>query len=153
MRVYIKILIISSDNYPGVCNISGWRKAENGTSAMISDPLLALLTQARAAQQECSRHTWPRFVASHRAAAHLHASNDLLRAIIGPGHIRLPVEDPVIGPMFTQTDEQQAQLIQGRQGLIPPGSTLWDLFPEFEQASTTFQGQLGDQEFDFIDHP
>jgi len=144
---------MSSKTNQSVCNISGWRLTENGPRVMVSDQLLALLTQARAAQQECSRHTWPRFVTSHRAAAHLHASNDLLRAIIGPGHIRLPVEDPVIGPMFTQTDEQQAQLIQGRQRLIPPGSTLWDLFPEFEQASTTFQGQLGDQEFDFIDHP
>lgn len=120
---------------------------------MISGQLLALPTKARAAQHERSRHTCPGFVSSHRAATHLHASNNLLRAIMGPGHVRLPVEDPVIGPMFAKTDEQQAQLIQGRQGLIPPGSALWDLLPEFEQTSTTFQGQLGDQEFDFIDHP
>ncbi len=116
-------------------------KYENGhkqNSSLIN--YRCLLSHTGAAHHERCPHTRPGFVASHRAAAHLHAPNDLLRVIVGPGHVRLPVEDPVIGPMFTQTDEQQAQLIQGRQGLISPGSALWDLLPQFEQASTTFQG-------------
>ena len=88
-----------------------------GTSRILPNQLSVLLSHTGAAHHERCPHTRPGFVASHRAAAHLHAPNHLLRAIVGPGHVRLPVEDPVIGPMFTQTDEQQAQLIQEETGV------------------------------------
>ena len=52
--------------------------------------------------QQTSQHTIAGFVTSDRSAAHLHATNDLLSAIIGPRHIVLLIEDAVICPMFTQ---------------------------------------------------
>ena len=111
------------------------------------------LANARPSQHQVIEHPLLGFVASYRSTAHLHPPDDLLGAIIGPRHVHLPVENPVVGSMFTQPDEQQAELIQGRQGLIPPGSALWDFLPQFEQSPTAFLGQLGDQELDFVDHP
>jgi len=88
----------------GVCNISGWRVLGNGQNEM-SPFFLWRLANARSSKHQAIEHPRLGFIAPHRAAAHLHSTDDLLSAVVRPGHIGLPIEDPVVGPMFAQANK------------------------------------------------
>ena len=57
-------------------------------------------------RHQSSQHTGFRLVASHGAAAHFHAANHLFGGVVGPGYLRLPVENTVMLPIFAQADQQ-----------------------------------------------
>jgi hypothetical protein len=119
----------------------------------LSSDLIYLSADPIPSQHQSSLHARPGFVAPHSPAAHLHPTNRLLRGVIRPGHIRLPVENTIIVPMVTQADEQFAQFIHGRERSIRACSFNCYLLPKLKQALSTLRRQFGDQLFHFLDHP
>lgn len=107
----------------------------------------------RTSQHESRRHPRPRFVAPQRTASHLHESDDLFGAVIGPEHILVPIKNSVSVPMFAQAQEQNAQLAEGRERLGLSDLFFGDLFPQLIQATTSFWGQCFEQAFDFLQDP
>lgn len=77
---------------------------------MVTDLLEGLI----GSNQQTSQHAFAKLITSDRHAVRLHATDNLLGAIIGPGNIILPGKYPILGPMLTQVEEKVAELIHRR---------------------------------------
>jgi hypothetical protein len=99
-------------------------------------------SKACSSHEQGSPHPLPGFIPSHSARAHFQFANDLLSAIVGPGHVWLPIEDPVTLPVLAQTDQHIAQLLQWRAFASLSNSAFRDLLPELKQAATAFWWQF-----------
>ena len=98
------------------------------------------LGSAACSDQQSSQHAIEGFITANCPAADFHPADDLLSAIIGPGHLILPGKYTIVSPVLTQANEQIAQLFQGRARAVLPNPAFGDLFPEFEQAFAAFRG-------------
>jgi hypothetical protein len=73
---------------------------------------------------------------------HFHTSNRLLSTIIIPGYIRLSVENAKAMPVFTQADQQAAQVIDRRELLVSSLPRHSNLLVQFDQLTIPIERQL-----------
>ena len=72
--------------------MSGWRTSKMDTPRILTKSLIAILNLVEPLNIRPARNPWPGYEASHGSATHLHVSDELFDAIVGPGQTILPLK-------------------------------------------------------------